>query len=155
MTISWQYNDGGRKAAGFRGHTGDCVCRAIAIASGLPYTLVYNRLAEGNATQRRSKLNAGHRATGIRTASHGIMTHHKWFRDYMHELGFAWTPCMEIGSGCLVHLSAPELPSGHLVMALSRHYAAVINHVLHDTYDCSREGTRCVYGYWQFNAPLF
>ena len=33
----WQYNDGGRSAAGFSGKTGDCVCRAIAIATGKPY----------------------------------------------------------------------------------------------------------------------
>jgi len=32
-----QYNDGGRKAAGFKGDTGDCVARSIAIASGLHY----------------------------------------------------------------------------------------------------------------------
>ena len=28
------YNDGGRKAAGYKGDAGDCVARAIAIASG-------------------------------------------------------------------------------------------------------------------------
>jgi len=26
---------------------------------------------------------------------------------------------------------------------------AVIDGVINDTYDCSREGTRCVYGYWE------
>ena len=44
------YNDGGRKEAGRKGHAGDCVTRAICIATGLPYMEVYNRLAEGNAT---------------------------------------------------------------------------------------------------------
>ena len=33
---NWLYNDGGRTAAGFKGETGDCVTRAIAIATGLP-----------------------------------------------------------------------------------------------------------------------
>ena len=28
------YNDGGRKACGYKGDAGDCVARAIAIASG-------------------------------------------------------------------------------------------------------------------------
>ena len=42
------YNDGGRKLAGRKGDTGDCVTRAVAIASGLPYLEVYNVLAEGN-----------------------------------------------------------------------------------------------------------
>ena len=48
-------NDGGRSAAGFKGKTGDCVCRAIAIASGLPYEEVYATLAKGQGTQRMSK----------------------------------------------------------------------------------------------------
>ena len=49
------YNDGGREAAGYKGKAGDCVCRSIAIAAQLPYQQVYDRLAEGNAKQRKSK----------------------------------------------------------------------------------------------------
>jgi hypothetical protein len=45
-------DDGGRAAAGFKGSAGDCVCRAIAIASGRHYKEVYDRIAEGMATQR-------------------------------------------------------------------------------------------------------
>jgi hypothetical protein len=56
---------------------------------------------------------------------------------------------MQIGSGCTVHLSADELPSGRLVVSVSKHLTAVIDGVIHDTHDPSRRGTRCVYGYWQ------
>jgi hypothetical protein len=35
MKPIWQFDDGGRGAAGFKGKTGDCVCRAIAIATGI------------------------------------------------------------------------------------------------------------------------
>ena len=55
---------------------------------------------------------------------------------------------MGIGTGCKVHLRADELPAGRLVAALSHHMVAVIDGIIHDTYDCSREGTRCVYGYF-------
>jgi hypothetical protein len=55
---------------------------------------------------------------------------------------------MGIGTGCTVHLKADELPAGRIIVRLSGHYAAVIDGVLHDTSDCSRDGTRCVYGYW-------
>ena len=142
------YNDGGREAAGYKGRAGDCVCRAVAIAAQLPYQEVYNRLAEGNASQRKSK------RTGKqpRSARNGIYTTRKWFNDYMRELGFVWTPTMQIGSGCQVHLKADELPSGRLVCNVSRHSVAVIDGVINDTYDCSREGTRCVYGYWRMNG---
>ena len=31
---------------------------------------------------------------------------------------------------------------------LSKHITAVVNGVIHDTYDPSRGGSRCVYGVW-------
>ncbi len=142
---TFQFNDGGREAAGYKGKAGDCVCRAIAIAAHLPYQEVYDRLAEGNAMQRKSK----HTPKRARSARNGINTTRKWFKDYMLELGFEWTPTMLIGSGCKVHLKADELPSGRLVCSVSNHQVAVIDGVINDTYDCSRDGTRCVYGYWK------
>lgn len=146
-------NDGGRASAGFKGAAGDCVCRAIAIASGVSYADVYKALAEGNATQRQTKHSKRHKASaGKRTARNGIFTQRKWFKDYMAYLGFTWHPTMAIGSGCKVHLAEGELPMGRLVVMLSKHSAAVIDGVLYDTYDCSREGTRCVYGYYQKDA---
>lgn len=147
VAIPYVYNDGGRAATKFKGTAGDCVCRAIVIASGLPYMQVYQDLSSGMASQRRST------RTGKqpRSARNGIYVKRRWFQEYMTELGFCWTPTMTVGSGCKVHLRSDELPPGRLVVSLSRHYAAVINGVLHDTYDCSREGTRCVYGYWKLN----
>ncbi len=37
---------------------------------------------------------------------------------------------MQIGSGCTVHLRADELPSGRLVVSVSRHLTAVIDCVI-------------------------
>jgi hypothetical protein len=53
--MKFEENDGGRKEAGYKGKTGDCVCRAICIATGKPYQEVYDRLASGNASQRKGK----------------------------------------------------------------------------------------------------
>lgn len=148
------FDDGGRAAAGYTGKAGDCVCRSICIATGLPYQDVYDRLAEGNATQRRRracKTAFGVRPTGDkrpRSAAQGISTKRKWFNDYMESLGFTWVPTMRVGQGCKVHLRDGELPLGRLVVSVSKHMCAVIDGVLHDTHDCSRDGTRCVYGYY-------
>lgn len=152
MSISFIQHDGGRAAAGFKGATGDCVTRAICIATGLPYTIVYDRLAQGNATQRISKHTRGKATTGKYTAAHGIWTKRQWFKDYMKELGFVWTPTMQVGSGCKVHLTHYELPKGKIIVVLSRHFAAVVDRILYDTYDSSRDGTRCVYGYYKFEG---
>lgn len=142
----WVYNDGGRSKSGRSGSRGDCVARSIAIVSGRPYDEVYNRLAEGNANQRQTSRR--NKSSGKRTAAEGIQTTRKWFKDYMAELGFRFVPTMRIGSGCKVHLRADELPSGRLIVSVSRHYTSVIDGVIHDTHDPSRWGTRCVYGYW-------
>lgn len=141
-------HDGGRSEAGYSGKAGDCVCRAISIVTGLDYQEVYEVLADGNASQRRSKRTS----KKPRTASKGINVKRQWFRDYMVSLGFRWVSTMSIGSGCKVHLRAEELPSGRLVVAVSKHYTAVIDGVIHDTHDCSRGGTRCVYGYWAWEG---
>jgi hypothetical protein len=103
----------------------------------------------GNATQRRGKYDRG-RVTGKRSADNGVNVSRKWFKDYMTSLGFVWVPTMAIGQGTKVHLKNGELPArGRLVVQLSRHMCAVVNGVVHDTYNPDREGTRCVYGYWR------
>jgi len=136
-------NDGGRQAAGFKGTTGDCVARSIAIASGLPYTEVYAKLAQETGSQRAGK--AGKRSASARN---GINVGRKWFKDYMASIGFVWVPTMGIGTGCKVHLNADELPKGRLIVSVSKHYTALIDGVINDLYNPDRGGKRCVYGYW-------
>jgi hypothetical protein len=136
------YNDGGREAAGFKGSAGDCVVRAIAIATLIPYREVYDELAQGMANSR-----GRHKTRGRRSAREGV------FRDvyepFLESYGWLWTPTMQIGSGCQVHLRKGELPNGRLVVRVSKHVTAVINGVIYDTADPSRDGSRCVYGYYQ------
>ena len=147
-------DDGGRAAAGFGSdNIGDCVCRSVAIASGRPYQEIYGSLARGNEAQRRSKhTHPAH--YGVRSASNGVYVQRKWFKDYMRALGFEWVPTMRIGQGCKVHLRANELPMGRLVVEVSKHSTAVIDGVIHDTYDPSRNGMRCVYGYWKLKDAV-
>ena len=140
--MAYQYNDGGRAAAGFKGDAGDCFTRAVAIATGRPYREVYdavNRLEPVNGRKRRG--------LGRSTARGGVYRDDA--RAYLESLGWVWVPCMSIGSGCKVHVRADELPPGRLILSLSRHYAAFVDGVLHDTYDSARDGTRCVYGYFR------
>lgn len=141
------FNDGGRAAAGYKGKAGDCVARSIAIVAQLPYSQIYDALADINARTPASKRRRAHRV-GKRSAANGIYTTSKIFKDYMKSLGFVWTPTMGIGTGCKVHLRSGELPKGRLIARVTRHYCAVIDGVIHDTHDPSRHGTRCVYGYW-------
>lgn len=42
--MEFQYNDGGRAEASYKGNTGDCVVRSITIATGKPYQDVYDAI---------------------------------------------------------------------------------------------------------------
>ena len=131
-------NDGGRRAAGYKGTARDCVCRAIAIATGQPYQDIYdelNDLTRGERPGRHNRKRSSAR-TGIRIRT---------IRTYLERLGWQWVPTMGIGTGCTVHLRPDELPEGRIIVSLQ----VQIDGVLHNTYDCSRGGTRCVYGYWR------
>lgn len=139
--MQYQYNDGGRAAAGFKGAAGDCVTRAIAIACGLPYGQVYAMINQASAQETvRSRQR---RRSSARTGVYKDTT-----RKVLHGLGWTWTPTMGIGQGCSVHLRQGELPAGRLIVKLSGHLVAVIDGTIHDTFDPSRQGSRCVYGYW-------
>lgn len=155
---NFQYDDGGREAAGFQGRTGDCVTRAIAIATKMPYREVYDAINRINQTaktvtlarKRRRPLSDRSKRRIARTSSRTGVLKDAW-KAYLEALGWQWHPTMRIGSGCKVHLRHDELPKGRIIVQVSRHVVAVIDGVIHDTYDPSRDGTRCVYGY--YTAP--
>lgn len=133
------FTDGGRAAAGYKGDTRDCVARALAIVTGKTYQEVYDSVNWECA-----------QGAGFDCGSARIGVPKNTTRKIMEKFGGVWTPLMKIGSGCKVHLRAEELPTGRIIASVSRHVVAVIDGVIHDTHDCTREGTRCVYGYWKF-----
>lgn len=142
------FDDGGRAAAGYKGFTGDCVCRAIAIATERPYKEIYDLINEYGKQERPNRKRKGNKYNGRRSSARtGV--YKETIRRVMESLGWVWVPTMKIGGGCTTHLCSEELPSGRLVVSVSRHETAVIDGVLHDTYDCTREGSRCVYGYFK------
>ena len=146
--MKYQYNDGGRSQY-FKGDAGDCVVRAIAIASGLNYKKVYDDLYKLNAEYAISKDKKVARRLRNKSATPRNGNYKKVYHDYILSLGFKWTPTMLVGQGCKVHLKADELPSGAFIARVSKHLCAVIDGVIQDTFDPSRGGKRCVYGYYQ------
>lgn len=142
--MEFVFHDGGRAAAGYKGKTGDCVTRSIAIATERTYQEVYdslNRFAQAERISKRKRRRSSSR-TGV---------FRQTYQAYLESLGWRWNSTMSIGSGCKIHLRPSELPRGPLIVKVSRHLTAVIDGVLYDTHDCSRGGTRCVYGY--FSRP--
>jgi hypothetical protein len=128
------------------------VTRAIAIATGHDYRGVYAAMwaaltdyanTHRDQTAKQIARRGGRRGT---TPRNGV--NRKIYERYLQSLGWRWVPTMQIGSGCRLHLHADELPAGRLIVKVTHHLTAVIDGVIHDTHDPSRNGTRCVYGYW-------
>ena len=138
--MEWVFDDGGRAEAGYKGKTGDCACRAIAIAAQRPYKEVYDLINEYAKKERTGK-----RKKSVSNARTGV--YKNTVKKVLEHYGFRWVPTMTIGSGCKVHMDENELPGGRIVCFVSHHYIAVVDGVAHDTYDSTRDGNRCVYGY--------
>ncbi len=129
MEFIW--HDGGRADCGYVGLTGDCVTRAIAIATGTSYRDVYRRLGELAEVSPRK----------------GVANHVS--SDLLSELGWTYTP----GHGLV--FSSQWLPKGALIVHLLSqegrchgHFCSVIDHVVYDTWNPSDEDRYVIQGYW-------
>lgn len=136
------YDDGGRGRVG--GPDNVCVPRAIAIATGKPYRKVYETLVarthEYVRRWPRSKV-----AGWIRRSRDGRgYCYDTIYGRYLKSLGWQYTSTKDQK----VRLRADELPPGRLIVLVHRHLVAVIDGVIHDTYNSGGKGHRPVRGYY-------
>ena len=123
--IGFRYSDGGRKEAGYKGSAGDCAVRSIAIAMNRDYQDVYNDLFDfANKTPRNGVL---------------VSVIDKYLLDY---LGFRY---MNADGKRLI---TEDLPMGIIICSLKKHVVCAKDRIIYDTYDCSKNGQRELYGYY-------
>jgi hypothetical protein len=128
--MNFIYNDGGRADAGFKGKAGDCVVRAIAIATGEKYKNVYNMVASANKDFGFAK-----------SARNGI--HKSVSADVLKKLGFQWYSAPKF----IGRKARPfDMPRGVVIAKQAHHLVAVINGVPYDTFDST---VKIIYGYWK------
>ena len=126
--MTYQYNDGGRLAAGFKGIAGDCGARAMTIALGLDYAEVYKELAQANADNGRAK-----------SARNGIMK--DVYTEVLKRHGWVWMQAPKF-DGRKARCSDLK---GVVIASQAHHFVAVIDGVANDIWDCTH---KMVYGYW-------
>jgi hypothetical protein len=128
---TWVYNDGGRFEAGYKGHTGDCVTRAIAIGMKMEYREVYH-LVRHRLKYRPKKMRRGRETNSPRDGVHPILV-----ERIITELGWEWVPLAQ--KGYAVDLKPNQLPKGRIIVAMPGHLTTVIDGVVHDTWDASQD----------------
>jgi len=127
--MKYQYNDGGRKAAGYKGAAADCGARAMTIALRLDYSAVYRELAQANADHGRAK-----------SARNGVMK--DVYTEVLKRHGWVWMKAPQF-EGRKARCS--DMPAGVVIAKQARHFVAVIDGVALDIWDCTH---KMVYGYW-------
>lgn len=162
LFLGFNHNDGGARAAGYTAKAADdCVIRSIAIASGLDYKVIQNDLMDRGrvfATKYADQKRNGKPTRKAQIARQYIKinfnvragVHKELYEPLLSDLGFIWTPQMQIGTGTRLHVAAGELPAtGTYILRLSRHLTVLIDNFIHDTYKCDRDGSRAVYGWYR------
>lgn len=152
--MKFEYSDGGRSKYFKASNVGDCVTRAIAIATGIDYKEVYDRLKE-LAKKESVKHHRGHKQSSVRD---GVFK--ETWKKYLAEIGWKKVSTIKPGSSERVHLTESEIPNGTLIVQLSKHLVCVKDKVIYDTYDSSKKEyydefgdlvineERLVYAYW-------
>ena len=117
--IGYNENDGGRREAGYKGLTSDCVVRAFAIASGRPYKDIYKLVSD-------LKKEAGHKGSA-RTGAAAKVT-----SKVAKVLGFKK---VKLPKGTLPTYSQAYEQYGDCVVSTNGHVCAIIAGALEDIFD--------------------
>ena len=135
--IGYRYNDGGRKEAGYKGHTGDCVVRAMAIVSGRPYLKVYDFVGQGM------------KAAGFARSGNAYTAKYKKGKGSPKaaqnkvKQAFGFQKIKQPKGKKLTYSQAHE-KYGNCIVSSTRHVCAIVDGKLQDTFDGR--------GYWWVEA---
>ena len=130
--MEFMWNDGGRAVSGFVGTTGDCVTRAICIATGRSYREVYAELGERAASSPRNGIPID------------VVSQYLRSRD--------WQPVASHGKNIL---GEAALPDGVVILHIradsrrSSHLVTVVDRVIYDTWNPADDRSYSILEYWR------
>ena len=129
--IGYIYDDGGRKDAGYKGTTGDCVVRAAAIISATDYREMYGMMADANANSaQRAKRQGVKRGYAKRTAANGVA------KDaYVKVFGQIGLVKVRLPKGQRPTYTEAYERYGDCVVTTARHMCAIVGGNLRDLFD--------------------
>jgi hypothetical protein len=139
-------NDGGRAVAGYKGTTGDCGVRAIAIGTGKSYGEVYYALQAIQDVFHRKHEHKRKLKARQRYVRNGVWK--EVADEYLTSLGWRWIALASIG-GEVVRVQDVARLYPNSIMRLARHFSAMVDGVNHDTWE--QMPVKRVYGVWVKN----
>ena len=127
--INYEYNDGGRAQAGFKGDAGDCQVRAICIATDLTYKKVYDTIAKTfkkhDYPQSANVYKIGRKKPGKRNPR--IIQD-----DILKGFGFKK---VKLGKGSRPTYTEAYEEFGNCIVTTTKHFTSLVDEALQDTFD--------------------
>lgn len=146
------YNDGGRSDAGYTGHTGDCVVRAIALATGRKYKTVYRWMQKDKRQWYESQGLSSASVTRYSNPGKGVSTGH--YAPYLRVAGW-YRERSHMGEWCVGDTVADiaNKYKGETVIVRSRskrqrgghHLCCIKRGTVLDTWDCRDNEVQSVF----------
>lgn len=144
--LGFKRTDGGRREAGFIGHTGDCFVRALSILTNLRYAAIYEAVNEVcRQSPRPFHKKASYAHSGVALGIYKtIMESNGWL---YHDFDSRDAPQL--------HFCREDLPLGDLMVCVKthkkgeHHIVAVKNHVVHDATNGANLTRFRVIGYFE------
>ena len=131
--IGYTFDDGGRADAGYKGSTGDCVTRAIAIITGQPYKSVYKTMA------------AAMKENGYSASGNAYATNKRKAPRKRGQKNAKAVQAMVMQGYGLVKVKLPKGPRptyteasavyGNCIVSTTRHLCAIVDGKVRDTFD--------------------
>lgn len=129
--MDFVWNDGGRSACGFVGTTGDCVTRAIAVATGRNYRDVYDELGKRSLKSPRNGVPVD--------VANAYLDARDWqSKSVTKDMRFV--PQLLPKGVVIAYLTDTRGKQGHI--------CTVIDHVIHDTWNATEDGCYYIRQYW-------
>ena len=157
MELEFTYSDGGRSNY-FKGEAGDCVVRAISIATEIDYKVIYDKLFDLNKdyiAKKNTKLSKKMKSrTRERGGSPRSGNYKKIYHDYLLNNNWRWVSLRKFGSKERTKLD--ELTNkGNIIVAVNRHLMCMKNGTVYDTWDSrwsywfEKKSVRTANGYYE------
>jgi hypothetical protein len=128
--------DGGRKAAGFVGTTGDCVTRALTIATGEPYKQVYQELFDIAKEYSKTQSTPTARSIARRGATPRRGVHKEVYDIFLKKRGWGYLPRTNKQGRAEVTLHECTFdPAKTYIVSVRRHLTVIKGGTLLDSYD--------------------
>ena len=157
MGLNFIYSDGGRSNY-FKGEAGDCVVRAISIATEIDYKVIYDKLFDLNKdyiAKKNTKLSKQMKSrTREKGGSPRSGNYKKIYHDYLLNNNWRWVSLRKFGSKERTKLD--ELTNkGNIIVAVNRHLMCMKNGTVYDTWDSrwsywfEKKSVRTANGYYE------